>query len=280
MSKLLIPGHGSPSQRVQQPGGGLVLAPDASRIVSMRYGIKGGCIPYGLTAANGQDDEGVVGLYFPTTNNTLFATNIAAQALGLSRLTSAAGLLITGDDVAENGQTISPYYQIDGGISADKEEGINSFTVGTASEFYMKATIQVNSIAANKIMNLFVGFAEAADHVVDVETLTESYGFSVGDRDGNDGSIFEMTTTGGAETMTDTGTALVAATNAIIEIKVSAAGVASMTVDGVDQTKSTHTFASGTVLRPIIYTRVGSSDGTGSTQHLSAFEFGYTNARK
>lgn len=277
MSKLLIPGHGAPSARVQQPGGGLVLAPDASRIASMRYGIKGGCMPYGLTAANGQDDVGVVGLFFPTTNNSLFATNIAAQALGLSRLISAAGLLITGDDVDENGQTISPYYQT-ADVSADKEEGINSFTVGTASEFYMKATIQVSSIAANKIMNLFVGFAEAAVHVIDNESLTESYGFSVGDRDGNDGSIFEQKTTGAAETLTDTATALVIATNTVIEIKVSAAGVATMTIDNVDQTKTTKTFAAGTVLRPIIYTRVGSS--TGSTQHLSAFEFGYTNARK
>ena len=164
MSKLLIPGHGSPSKPVDHPGGGLVFGPDA-KIVSMRYGIKGGCKPYGLTAQNCQADLAVIGLFFPTTMNTLFVTNVAngtgtKQTLALTRLIGAAGLLISGDDTDGDGQVFSPYYA-NGTISSDQEEGVNCFTVGQRA-FYMKATIQVSSIAGGKNGDILIGFAEAA----------------------------------------------------------------------------------------------------------------------
>lgn len=279
MSKLLVQGHGQPSSTLASPGGGLVLAPDA-KIVSMRYGIKGGCKPYGLTAANCQADLAITGLYFPTTSNVLFVTNVAngagtKQTLALTRLNVAAGLKISGDDTDGDGQTFSPYYD-NGTISSDKEEGINTFSVGPRG-FYMKATIQVSSIGAGKNGDIFIGFAEAAVHVDDPDDLTEAYGFKVDESNGNDGSIFEQSNTAGAETLTDTVTALTAATNAIVEVKVSAAGVATMTVDGVNQTKTTKTFAANTVLRPIIY---NIETGGSTTQTLGALEFGFDNARR
>ena len=280
MSRLLVQGHGTPSSSLSAPGGGLVLAPDASRIASMRYGIKGGCKPYGLTAVNCQADLAITGLYFPTTSNVLFVTNVAngtgtKQTLALTRLTGTAGLLISGDDTDGDGQTFSPYFD-NGTISADKEEGINTFTVG-ARGFYMKATIQVSSIGNDKNGDIFVGFAEAAVHVDDPDDLTEAYGFKIGEDHDNDGSVFEQSSTASTATFADTGTALAAATNAIVEVKVSAAGVATMTVDGVDQTKSTKTFARNTVLRPIIY---NIETGGSTTQTLGALEFGFDNARK
>jgi len=274
MSKLLVQGHGTPSSTLAAAGGGLVLAPDA-KIVSMRYGIKGGCKPYALTAANCQADLAVTGLHFPTTSNVLFVTNVNAQTLALTRLTGAAGLLISGDDNDGDGQTFSPYYD-NATISSDKEEGINVFTVGPRG-FYMKATIQVSSIGGAKNGDIFIGFAEAAPHQDEPNSLTEAYGFKVGEDHTNDGSIFEQSSTASTATFADTVTALTAATNAIVEVKVSAAGVATMTVDGVDQTKTTKTFAANTVLRPIIY---NIETGGGTTQTLGALEFGFDNARK
>ena len=279
MSKLLIPGHGAPSAKVNQPGGGLVLAPDASRIASMRYGIKGGCMPYGLSTAAGTADNNIIGLFFPTTNNTLFSQSIAAQTLAMTRLTGAKGLLLTGDDNDHDGQHLSPYYD-NGTISSDKEEGINSFTVGTASEFYMKATFETSSITGNDFADVFIGFASAEANDDEPNTITEGYGFKIGEDhdDATAGLIVEQSSTASTATFTTTGVAMVAATPKEIEIKVSAAGVASLLLDGVVKTTATgKTFTSGTVLRPLItIVEAGQSE----TLHLAAFEFGHTNARK
>jgi len=273
MSKLLIPASGQPSERISHTGGGVVLAPN-SRISSMKYDIKGGCVAYGISTAAGTADLNVNGLYFPGSSNKLFVTSINGQALALTKIVGAAGLLLSSDDTNGDGQVFSSYYE-NGTITYDKIEGNSTFTVG--KEFYMKATFQLSSIASDKNGDIFIGFAEAATHQDEPNALTEAYGLKIGEDHSDDGSVFEQSSTASTATFADTATACLAATDKTVEIKVTAAGVASLVVDGTDLTQNGKTFSAGTILRPIIY---NVETGGGETQHLSALEFGFTNARK
>ena len=275
MSKLLIPARGQAFQRVAQPGGGLVLAPGA-KIAAMKYDIKGGCLPYGISTAAGTGDNDINGLYFPGSNNVLFAQSIAANSVAMTRLTGAKGILLSVDNNNGDGQHVSPYYD-NGTISSDQEEGVNCFTVGKRA-FYMKAAVEVSRITDNDHGDLFIGFAEAAATQDEPNSITEGYGFKIGEDhdDVTTGNIVEQSSTSGTPAFGETSAAMVATVVKVIEVNITAAGVASMKLDGVDATVNSKTFSSGTVLRPLI-TIVES--GAGQTVHLSALEFGFTNAR-
>ena len=271
MSRLLIPLGGKASKSFDQ-GTGITLSPGAY-LASMKHDFKSNCVPQPLTNAttgNSQNAGEVCSLWFPGSNSLLYRTNIGALSAALNGpVISADGLALV---PANKGAEISPYFWHDTGITAAEKDNYNTFTVGSSSAFYMKTTLL--AATASDVTEVFVGFSRVQAYTADMNAKTDCYGVSI-----QAGNLFEFLTknnTGTTTTETDTTVNLSNSTDMTIEVFVSAAGVATIKVDGAlldgsNGSSYTHTgmtFDSGDKVYPLIHAQ------SAADLYISEFEHG------
>lgn len=288
MSKLLIQSSGRASSTVKHGvgKGGLLVAPEAS-IKCMKYGLLQGALMGSgdLMGGNSQADVDVCPIFFPSTPGcVLYQTNIGGDAAALATKPLGNGGSGAFDRLvlaaANKDSAFAPYYQHASAGSSEEVLGENVFRVGVSPAFYMKATY--SSANVSNVTRIFIGFRKVEAFKKDLAAAgasgaDEAYGIVLKAGDINEFKKLNAAAVAEVDTTIDQ------ANNTLVtvEVKVSAAGVCSILVDGVLLNATDHsiagmTFDDGELVYPEMHAVLTSA----ATLEVSHFEFGLQSARK
>ncbi len=188
-----------------------------------------------------------------------FEYHIVGTATATAPIIVAGGLDIGLDDADDDG------IEITRGITARSPE---AFTVGTSPAFYMKVEATLADVSGTDAF--LMGFRKLEAYQADPDDYDEAFAANV-----NAGNIIVTEILNGAATATtDTTDDWADGETHVIEVRVSAAGVCTLLIDGAAPTAtSAFTFDDGEVVIPFVYFRHDSDVAEDTT--LSRWEVDY-----